>query len=414
MREAPEFISADAVLDAVRTHWAIDVDVIEHLPVGFGAHHWRVSFAGAPRLFVTLDNLGPRHTAESLEAAYTAAGELAAAGLEFVLASVPNRQGRYTAPLAGHRLSCVPWTGGKPGSGPIDTDDLAQQNAKALAQLHATPPPIGIPSWQPRVGEDFGGSLANLVRTPWQTGPYGERARSALTQRIDAIRRWTDTYHDLSRRTVDHQWVPTHGEPHTANQLITDHGIVFVDWESLALAPRERDLGTLINSGYADLAAPNWEMTELFDLEWRLSELAEYATWFTHPHTGTASDRSAFDDLITELHRPDWTRPPTDPPSSPTPRSPPPPPEGGPLCRPHARNTVHTHQPSIVVPSLSRLPRGHCRSHPWRTHPQHLHHRPGPRRHTGSSVAYTPSTTRAPPWPATPFPSTTVTHDILA
>jgi spectinomycin phosphotransferase len=101
MREPPDFVSADAVIDAVQTHWAIDVDAIEHLPVGFGAHHWRVSSAGAPRLFVTLDNLGRRHSAESLEAAYAAAGELAAIRLEFVVASVPNRQGRYTAPLAG-------------------------------------------------------------------------------------------------------------------------------------------------------------------------------------------------------------------------------------------------------------------------------------------------------------------------
>jgi len=69
MREPPDFVSAEAVLAAVRTHWAIDVDAIEHLPVGFGAHHWRVSSAGVPRLFVTLDSLDRRHSAESLEAA---------------------------------------------------------------------------------------------------------------------------------------------------------------------------------------------------------------------------------------------------------------------------------------------------------------------------------------------------------
>jgi spectinomycin phosphotransferase len=310
MREPPDFVSADAVLEAVRTHWAIDVDAIEHLPVGFGAHHWRVSSAGVPRFFVTLDSLGTRHSAESLEAAYAAASELAAGGLEFVVASVPNRQGRCTAPLAGGSVSCVPWTAGEPvAPGRIDCDDLARQNAEALARLHATTPPAGIPSWRPRVGQDFGDSLADLLRSPWQTGPYGERAQTALIQRIDAVRSWTDAYHELSRRAVEHPWVPTHGEPHTANQLVTDQGIVFVDWESLARAPRERDLGTLVDSGYAELAAPDWEMVELFDLEWRLGEIAEYAVWFTRPHTGTDSDRGAFDDLVTELSRPDWTRP---------------------------------------------------------------------------------------------------------
>jgi spectinomycin phosphotransferase len=262
-----------------------------------------------PRLFVTLDELGRRHSTESLEAAYAAADELAALGLEFVVASLPNHRGRYTAPLAGRSLSCAPWTDGAPaGPGSIDNNGLAVQNVEALARLHAAAPPAGMPSWQPRVGEDFGDFLAGMVNSPWQTGPYGDRARGVLGQRIDAIRRWTDCYHELRRRADELPWVPTHGEPHTANQLVTDRGIVFVDWESVALAPRERDLGTLVDSGYAELVAPNWEMVELFDLEWRLGELAEYAARFSQTHTGTDSDRAAFDDLTTELERLDWTQ----------------------------------------------------------------------------------------------------------
>jgi spectinomycin phosphotransferase len=100
--------------------------------------------------------------------------------------------------------------------------------------------------------------------------------------------------------------VPTHGEPHSANQLITASGIVLVDWESLALAPPERDLRTLVAAGYADLVQPDWSMIEMFDLEWRLDELFQYAAWFSRPHTGNASDVVALEDLVHELHRPDW------------------------------------------------------------------------------------------------------------
>jgi spectinomycin phosphotransferase len=52
MREAPDFVSGEDVLDAVRVGWAIeDAELaIEHLPVGFGAHHWRVSAGRVPRL----------------------------------------------------------------------------------------------------------------------------------------------------------------------------------------------------------------------------------------------------------------------------------------------------------------------------------------------------------------------------
>ena len=312
MLEPPDFVTADEVLDVVRTHWAIDVDVIEHLPVGFGAHHWRVSSAGEPRLFVTLDSLGPRHTAESLEAAYSAAAELSAAGLEFVVASVPNRNGRYTAPLAGGAVSCVPWMEGEsPSSIDSDTGSAAWPGTTLRRSPGCTPRPLPPASRPGNRGSEktSATSWPTCLRTPWQTGPYGELARAALTPRIDAIRRWTNAYYELSRLATELPWVPTHGEPHTANQLVTGQGIVFVDWESLALAPRERDLGTLVGSGYAELVAPNWEMIELFDLEWRLGELTEYAGWFARPHTGTDSDRTAFDDLMTELERPDWKHP---------------------------------------------------------------------------------------------------------
>lgn len=42
--------------------------------------------------------------------------------------------------------------------------------------------------------------------------------------------------------------MPTHGEPHNDNQVVTADGVRLVDWESLALAPPERD--------YADLLVP--------------------------------------------------------------------------------------------------------------------------------------------------------------
>ncbi|MER6529606.1 hypothetical protein [Streptomyces sp. NPDC001508] len=42
-------------------------------------------------------------------------------------------------------------------------------------------------------------------------------------------------------------------------------------------------------------------MVELFALDWRLSEIAEYARWFAAPHTGTDDDRTALAGLYEEL-----------------------------------------------------------------------------------------------------------------
>jgi spectinomycin phosphotransferase len=305
MREPPTFIRDAEVLHVVVDGWQNDVDTVEHLPVGFGAHHWVARQAGVARLFVTLDGLGRRHTADSLEAAYAGAAALAADGLEFVLAPIASRSGRFTAPLAGHAVSCTPWRDGvAAGTGPIESRDLARGTAAALVRLHGTRLDRPIPTWRPLVGPDVADILASLAGTPWSDGPYGESARAAVRRRVPAIGDWTVAYYQLADQARSRSWVPTHGEPHTANQLITSDGVVFVDWESLARAPRERDLRPLVDSGHADLVAPDWAMIEMFDLEWRLDEISGYAAWFAAPHRGSEDDRIAFAGLLDELNRP--------------------------------------------------------------------------------------------------------------
>jgi spectinomycin phosphotransferase len=47
------------------------------------------------------------------------------------------------------------------------------------------------------------------------------------------------------------------------------------------------------------------EMLELFDLQWRLDEIHQYATWFAAPHPGSRDDEIAFGGLQEELSRPE-------------------------------------------------------------------------------------------------------------
>jgi spectinomycin phosphotransferase len=308
VHDAPPGLVDGEVLTIVRRHWPVEVDAVEHLPVGFGAHHWRALARGKPRLFVTLDALGAHHSAASLEAAYAA---VAALDLDFVVASLPTRSGRYTVPLEHGQLSCAPWTAGTvAGAGPVVSDRLARANIDTLARLHAIEPPRAIRHWQPRVGPDFAASLAGALRGSWAAGPYGEPARAAITTRIEAIAEWTTRYHQLVDQAVALRWVPTHGEPHTRNQMITARGVRFVDWESFALAPRERDFGPLIEAGYADQLRPNWAMVEMYDLEWRLDEIAQYASWFACQHSDSNDGEVAWEALRHELDRPEWQCPP--------------------------------------------------------------------------------------------------------
>ena len=76
----------------------------------------------------------------------------------------------------------------------------------------------------------------------------------------------------------------------------------------MKLAPRERDLSTLVQAGYGDQVRADRAMVELFDLEWRLSEIDAYAAWFAAPHTGTMDDRVAYGGLEEELARDPWWR----------------------------------------------------------------------------------------------------------
>ncbi len=307
MREPPTELTDDAVLDAVRLAWEPGATGVQHLALGFGAHHWRVDVGGRARLFVTYDRFEKRHSLTSLTAAYAAAMGLAEAGLEFVIAPLPTRSGDVLVPVAGGALSCTPWTEGEVvGEGAVSDDETAAANIADLGRLHATDPPPGMRSWAPVVEPDVADRLAGLVATSWTAGPYGERAREAIRARLTAIEEWTDSYLALAESATRRRWVVTHGETHTRNQLRTADGIRFVDWESLALAPRERDLSTLVQAGYGVRVGAEPSMVELFDLEWRLAEIIEYAQWFAAPHTGTADDRVAFDGLLDELQRGPW------------------------------------------------------------------------------------------------------------
>lgn len=285
MQQPPSHVTNAEVLTAVRDTWLADADLVEHLPVGFGAHHWAASRGGDRLLFVTLDALGERHSAPSLTAAYDAARALASGGLEFVLACVEP----VTTPLAGGLLSATPW---RDGHSPDPTDP--ETTAAMLRRLHEAEAP-GAPPWVPIIAPDLAGGLAQRLRRPWTSGPYGERARAALAERLGAIEGWVTRYHRLAEAARHVPAVPTHGEPHHRNQLVTATGAFLVDWESLKPPPAERDLRWLGSGG---------PMSELFDLEWRLDEIAQFSAWFEQPHPGDDDDETALGGLLEELDRP--------------------------------------------------------------------------------------------------------------
>jgi spectinomycin phosphotransferase len=294
------------VLDAVRESWDPRIERVLYQPVGFGAHHW-AAYAGAePALFVTYDlptTDDPARELGELEAAYAGAAALRDAGLEFVLAPLRLPSEGTTLAFADGALSCTPWHDGT-SDGPLDVP----WTSGVLGRLHEAAPPPGIPRWRPKVGPDFAESLARLVGETWGPGPYAARARAGVRRHLADVTGWTARYHQLAHAAASRPWVAAHGEPHQDNQLQTTDGRLLVDWDTLRLAPRELDFGPLVEVGVppGDLGADP-EMLELFDLQWRLDEISQYAVWFSAPHTGTADDDIAIGGLEEELTRPEPT-----------------------------------------------------------------------------------------------------------
>ena len=292
MLEPPSDVSDDDVLDVVRRCWEPRADAVQHLAVGWGAHHWRVDVEGQPTHFATLDPDLPRHTAESLEGAYAAA---AALGLDFVWPSLPSPAGRFTVPCGPRTASVTRWLEGtRPAESVAELPDL-------LAVLHAATPPPGAPVWSSEIDPRLGDHLRDLLVEDW-SAPLGPAARELVVTHLTQVGAWSREHTRLLARADPAAYVVTHGEPHVRNQWVAAGRTWLIDWESLKLAPRERDLATLVHEGRDVDHDP--ELVRLFDLEWRLSEIWSFAQWLQGPHIGDTDDHTALGGLTEELTRP--------------------------------------------------------------------------------------------------------------
>jgi spectinomycin phosphotransferase len=271
----PAGVTAELVVEAVRAHWDLDAYSAEHLPVDAGAHHWAVCSDGVgQRWFATVDALD---VWSARRRAYESTRELAGDGLGFVVAPVLSRSAQFVAVLDDqHLISLTPWIQAHSGPGAFADDAERVAVTGLLGRLHATARPRDVPVWRPELKHRVAleSALLDLGRS-WDTGPYAER--------------------------------------HTANVLWTEHGPLLVDWESVALAPRERDLRTVLAG--ADGTGPasayvaaggctqllDADTVELFERVWQLEEIGEYVGCFRRPHTGSSDDNRRWRDLMDEL-----------------------------------------------------------------------------------------------------------------
>ncbi len=316
----PGDLSDDEVRDALGSAWGLRVSGLDYAPVGFGSHHWRAVADGA-RWFVTVDDLtAKRHGVDEalegplgrLAAALATARALHDAGMEFVVAPVPTPGGNVVHRLTErYAIALHPHVEGRTHSwGPYETDAERSAVVALLARLHHAPPGCRA---RCRVDDFTVPRLDELMRlldvvgdhgAPWTGGPFSENLRQLLGARrghvLDLVARHTTLA--AAQRSAQDRWVLTHGEPHRANTLTTASGTVLVDWDTLLVAPPERDLWRLVAED-AKVAAEYTALTgvqldpdalELYGLAWDLADIAIYASDLHAAHTGTEDVRTAW------------------------------------------------------------------------------------------------------------------------
>jgi spectinomycin phosphotransferase len=320
VRDEPESLPRGLILAALADRWGIVGVDIDYLPVGAGGHHWLVQDTDSARWFITANSLFVRgHWLEAdaeaifarAKAAYETARQL---GFGFVLAAVADRRGEVL-----HRvhpdwaLSVYPY---RPG---VSDDASRVTVAGFIGQLHEIPVPATAPRWRTELPhrDCIESVLAERDSPPWTTGPYGEPTRRLLTENRDRVREMLACYDRLAAE-VDSDpepWVLTHGEPHWANTLrLADGTTYLIDWDSVAIAPRERDLWQLLDTptgpvweayvggaaagaGVNGVRMPRPAAMEMFRRWWPLAEIGEYVRQFSRPHSGNADDAAAWREL---------------------------------------------------------------------------------------------------------------------
>ena len=317
MRSLPIGLDERELVDASAAAWGLDVRAITYFPEGGGSYHWLAETPDDQRWLLTADDMDRKpwlgHDRDSTFAGLRCAFDVAlalhdAAGCRFVLAPIRTSTGRSLHRVSSqYSLAVFPFVDGQPGEWgrPLRGADRTQLLV-ALAEMHQSTALVEHRAG--RRGLDLPGradleTALELVHQPWPDGPHGEPARTALAEKADLVRVWLSTFDDLTAEVEQsgRELVITHGEPHPANTIRVGTELFLIDWDTVGLAPPERDLW-MLDDGSADDLRSYTDVTgraidtaamSLYRLTWTLSDLAAFVAVLRSPHGKTADTDKA-------------------------------------------------------------------------------------------------------------------------
>ncbi len=331
MRAEPDGIELDTVVAALADGWSFEVEGAEYEAVGAGSYHWNVADREGTRRFVTVDDLDQKAWLgdtrdivwEGLRRAFDTAAALRSAGLDFVVAPLPTSDGETLRRIEPrYTIALFPFVDGAAGRyGHYDAEAHTAVEAM-LSQLHLATPAVGATPGSAGVelpGRRHLEAGLRELHQPWSGGPFSEPARQVFAGHAADVAAFLALADRLAAEVAQRRspWVVTHGEPHSANVLRTATGHVLVDWDTVALAPPERDLWMLAEDDEDGLAAYTSATgyavdpvaVDFFRLSWDLNDLAEYLNVLRSPHSENEDTLSDYEGLTRCLpSRAEWSK----------------------------------------------------------------------------------------------------------
>jgi spectinomycin phosphotransferase len=320
VKDLPEDVETTALIGSLADGWGFEAETIDYAAVGFGSYHWVATDPRGTRAFITVDDLEQKpwlgNTREAafdgLTRAFCAAVALRDAGISFVVAPIVASDGEAVRRVgARHTVALFPFVDGQAGRfGDYGTAEERAAVVAMFARLHQAT--SAVESIARRIelhlpGRGYLESGLREVDRTWLGGPFSEPAREAFARRASDLADLLDLFDRLARSVATRipNWVVTHGEPHAVNLIRTDAGPVLVDWDTVALAPPERDLWMLVGdvgddaTTYANLTGhePDQVAMDFFRLAWDLGDLAAYTHVLRSPHRHSEDTAKAFEGL---------------------------------------------------------------------------------------------------------------------
>jgi spectinomycin phosphotransferase len=322
VRLAPSDLGQAQLADVLRHAWGLDVAALEYVAIGGGSHHWRALVQGGARLWLSVDDLFdkpflggmPSTVLAELQRAFQLARALVDdARLEFVVAPLPRRSGAILQQVGErYALAVYPFLDGATFAfGQALPDFERQQLLNCLIRLHAATPLVGAMARRVRIEVDNRYALEDSLRAldrPWSGGPLSEPARVLAAEHATAIRQVLVEFDHLVLQVAarNEPLVITHGEPHPGNVLARDGRLLLLDWDTVGLAPPERDLWWLASNDGGDEIARYASATgfrvslsalRLYRLRWLLDDLVYCVRLLSAPHAETLESERALEGL---------------------------------------------------------------------------------------------------------------------